>query len=374
MNPNHLVVGCPPGFNLSARLKSATSVRFAMAFAKRSGWELFSEVLLDGSKSIEILVGLNFGITDPALLQEWFGLANLKSKQLKIRVAPWSPTFHPKVIVARFPDGSAFAIVGSGNLTGGGQYHNVECGVFLTQNDHIGELEKWFGTLKATPLSQAIIDEYTQFYKYASKLNRTAVKSQRLVAAFNLGGETWYKDSFLSDFATFLATARGRGAVQNRIEGADRIRGALQMPTFDFDRSGFLDFYKTPEFGSIRQTYPGMVNNLAALRRTMRFLTSKPIDPDRFRSVFNRDGSQHVAGFGINQISKVLTVHGRRNWPVLNGRVWKTMEHYGYEVPWSSDGYLQFSSDMRDALSDVGTPDFWALDAFCEIRSRDLEA
>lgn len=145
------------------------------------------------------------------------------------------------------------------------------------------------------------------------------------------------------------------------------------MPSFGFDKLGFLDFYKTAEFGSIRQTYPDMVKNVGALRRTMRFLTSQPIDPDRFRSVFNRDGSHHVAGFGINQISKVLTVSDRRKWPILNGRMWKTMEHYGYEVPWSSDGYLQFSSDMRDALGETSKPDFWAFDAFCEIRSRDLE-
>jgi hypothetical protein len=63
------------------------------------------------------------------------------SKHLSVRVALWTPTFQPKVILARFGGKSAFAIVGSGNLTGGGQYHNVECGIFLTASDHTGEVE-----------------------------------------------------------------------------------------------------------------------------------------------------------------------------------------------------------------------------------------
>ena len=334
---------------------------------------MFRESLLSGPQSVDILVGLNFGITDPVLLQEWLAIADKPSSPVKVRIAPWYPIFHPKVIIARFPAGSDFAIVGSGNLTGGGQHHNIECGVFLTKSGDIDQVESWYSALKSTPLTQRIIDKYKPVSEQASKLARGALKSRELVAALVPGAAIWYRDAFLSDFAEFLATPRGQDAVKNRIEGANRIRRALQMPSFGFDKSGFMDFYKTAEFGSIRQAYPDMVRNVSALRRTMHFLTSQPIDPDRFRSVFNRDGSHHVAGFGINQISKVLTVFDRRKWPILNGRMWKTMEHYGYEVPWSSDGYLQFSSDMREALGQRGKPDFWAFDAFCEIRSRDLE-
>jgi HKD family nuclease len=373
MNPNHLLVGCPPGFDLAERLKSAVSVQLAMAFAKQSGWKLFRDSLLQSPKCVEILVGLNFGITDLALLQEWLALTNSPSSQLRVRVAPWLPIFHPKVMIARFADRSGFAIVGSGNLTGGGQHHNVECGVFLTQDDALEQVESWYKGLKSTPLTQKIIEKYRPVNDDAAKLARGALKARELVAALNPGSGAWYRDAFLSELADFLGTPRGQRALKNRVEGADRIRKALQIPAFNFDKAGFLDFYKTPEFGSIRQTYPDLVKSIAALRRSMRFLTSNSIDSDRFRSVFNRDGSQHVTGFGINQISKVLAVFDRRKWPVLNGRVWKTLEHYGYEIPWNSDGYLLFSSDMRDALSEKGKPDFWALDAFCEMRSRQLE-
>jgi len=344
-----------------------------MAFAKWGGWTLLSESLLNGPQSVEIIVGLNFGITDAKLLQYWLTLTNKPTSKLTVRVAQYLPTFHPKVIIAHFDNGSAFGIVGSGNLTGGGQHHNVECGVFLTEICDINDLDNWYEKLKCKPLTQKIIDAYKPVNDEAKKLARSALKSPELISTLNTGATTWYKDAILSDLAEFVATPRGQKAVKNRAEGAKRIRVSLRMPTFDFDKSGWLDFYKEPEFGSIRQTYPDMAKDLNALRRTMRFLTSEPVTPARFRSVFNRNGSFHVTGFGINQISKVLAVYERHKWPVLNGRVWSTLEHYGYIVPWSSDGYLQFSSDIRDALSEMGKPDFWAFDAFCEIMSRELE-
>lgn len=177
------------------------------------------------------------------------------SSPLRVRIAPYLPTFHPKVIIARFDDGSAFVVVGSGNLTGGGQHHNVECGVFVTKSCDIDEVKNWYEALKSTPLTQDIINEYKPVNDQARKLGKSALKSRRLIDALNPGTVAWYKDAFLSDFAEFLAMPHGQAAVKNRVEAAERIRKALRIPTFEFDKSGWLDFYKTHEFGTIRHTY-----------------------------------------------------------------------------------------------------------------------
>jgi len=363
-------VGCPPAFNLAESLKSAVSVRFAMAFAKPSGWKLFREALLEGTKDIEIIVGLSFWITDPAVLEEWLALTKDGSTQLKVRVADWSPTFHPKVIIARFADGSSFAIVGSGNLTGGGQYHNIECGVYLTQDDLIDELETWLGTLKGAPLSKQIITDYKPFFEKAKELN-TQASAARFTPSLTGEGH-WLRDAFISQFANFLETPSGQDALRSRIEGARQVRKALQMPSFNFDESGFKHFYTTPQFGSIRQAYyTNLAKNLPALRRAMSFLTSKSVDADRLNSVFA--GDHAVKGFGTNQITKVLTVYDRHKWPILNKPVASTLARYGYQLDWSARGYLAFSTHMRDALGTLGVPDFWALDAFCEVTYHDLQ-
>jgi len=345
-----------------------------MAFAKRSGWDLLREPLLSRDKDISIVVGLNFGITDPKLLEEWVSLSGEAPSRFQVRIAPQLPTFHPKVIIARFEDRSNFAIVGSGNLTSGGQRENVECGVFLKSEAEISELEEWYKNLLSTPLTKEIIEEYRPLHERAKAVEKRALAANGLIAALNKGATTWYKDLLLAEFADFLNSVRGKNAVKDRVDGARRIRAALKMPSFDFDKTGFLDFYGIAEFGRIRQAHRDMLQRLPALRRAMLSLIVKPLDLDRFRKVFERNGKQHVAGFGINQISKVLTVYDKRKWPVLNRRAWTTLNHYGYKVPWSAAGYLEFSADMRKCLGEINHLDFWEFDAFCEVKSRDLES
>ena len=70
MNLIHLVGGCPPGFDLVDCLHSTESVQLAMAFAKPGSWRSLRDCLLGGGKSVQIVVELNFGITDPKLLDE----------------------------------------------------------------------------------------------------------------------------------------------------------------------------------------------------------------------------------------------------------------------------------------------------------------
>jgi hypothetical protein len=202
-----------------------------MAFAKKGGWETIKEPLLAGNKTVEILVGLNFGITDPSLLANWLDLGIQNPQQFKVRVAPRLPVFHPKVIVIH-DDGASCAIVGSGNLTGGGQLHNIECGVFVEGNDAIDELEKWYCKLKSVPLTGKIIELYRPIYERSTKARKLPPDtSSGLDAALNEGGLKWYKNAFLKEFRQFLLTPRGKSSLGHRIQGASKVREALRIPS-----------------------------------------------------------------------------------------------------------------------------------------------
>lgn len=376
MTSKQIVVGCPKGFDLLKCLDSAAFVKLAMAFAKRSGWAIVQKALLSCNTKIKIVVGLNFGITDPDLLSEWLDLCGEMPTRFEVRVAPQIPVFHPKVIIVRQNQNidSSIAIVGSGNLTGGGQRHNVECGVYLDGELEIRELEAWYDGLRSVPLKKSIIGAYRPLYERAGKPKTSAVSfSRELAAALNEGQSDWYEDRFLDELTDFLSTPDGIKELKARINGAKKVRNALQMPLFSFKKADWVEFYGTYEFGSIRQTHPEMAEQVSALQRTFRFLLAKPLDVPRLRSVLDRDGGHHVLGLGMNQISKVLTVSDRRQWPLLNDRVWTTLFHFGYRVKWSAIGYLDFAQDMRRCLGRVGAVDFWALDAFCETKSREID-
>jgi len=110
-----------------------------------------------------------------------------------------------------------------------------------------------------------------------------------------------------------------------------------------------------------------MADFVPGLRKSVRALLA---DEKTFREVFNRAGKLHIEGMGSNQITKILTVHNRQKWPILNKRVWKTMMSYGYLIDWSASGYLRFARDLRNCMKGLGTINFWALDAFCLAKSK----
>jgi hypothetical protein len=136
-----------------------------MAFAKKSGWDSIKDDLLSGNTQVEILVGLNFEITDPGVLTEWLKLKEKDPYRFVIDVAPRNPVFHPKVILVERTDNSRFAIIGSGNLTAGGLSTNVECGVLIEAQDQLDELALWQSQLGGEPLNSAIIEEYRTVYR-----------------------------------------------------------------------------------------------------------------------------------------------------------------------------------------------------------------
>jgi HKD family nuclease len=372
MKSNQIVVSRPVGFDLCEALRCAKSVKLAMAFAKKSGWVLMKEALSSGKADVQIVVGLNFGITDPELLSEWLELS-AKTPQFKVRVAPERPTFHPKLMIIEC-ESVTCAIVGSGNLTGGGQLLNVECGVYISKDEEIKELNTWFNMLKSVPLIKKIIDEYRPVYRaFRKRQEESEVGSSGLTAALNPDGSGWYGDLFLEEMTLFLSTPEGKIALKGRIQGAEEVRASLRMPEFDFTKEGWLQFYGIPEFGRIRQTHPEMAGKISALRKALRLLGASPLDEEKFRAIYNRTGRFHVSGLGSNQITKVLTVLDRQRWPILNKRVSTTLSHYGYPVNWSAAGYLKFAEEMRETLKEAGQVDFWALDAFCEVKSRELD-
>jgi hypothetical protein len=374
------IIGAAENFDFLQSLRDAVFVTLVVAFAKKSGWNAIKDALLSGKTQLEVVVGLNFEITDPDVLSEWLKVKAQDPYRFTIEVAPRNPVFHPKVILVRRADGSRFALVGSGNLTGGGLATNVECGALIEDEAQLDELEVWCSQLARTPLSAEIIEEYREVYSDSlralwkqrgavSKLNRLLSPSKSPETSKPI--PVWDAPTFLKDMDAFLETDDGIAGLRNRTEGAKDIRSLLGMPTFDFSKHAWEDFYRIVEFGRIRQGYKSMSSEVVQLRKTLRLLTARHLDERTLEEILAVDGKHHVRGLGTNIVSKVLTVHDRKLWPLFNHRVKKTVEQYGYRVDWGAHHYLAFATAMRRVLARQGQPDFWAMDVFCEWRSRD---
>lgn len=376
------IIGLPERFVLEKSLCDAKAVTLIMAFAKQSGWLFINKALLSGNASVYILVGLNFDITEPAVLWEWLRLQEKYPYRFVVRVAPLEPVFHPKVILVQRQDDCRFAIVGSGNLTGGGLSNNVECGVMLEDRRQIDELISWQSNLSSTPLTAEIIEAYQPLYKAAVQagraVRRPASKLRDLLRNARVSDSyeplpNWDVPRFLSDMSQLLETKDGIDNLDNREAGAKSIRALLDMPTFNFNKQAWEAFYNIPEFGRIRQSYKAMSSQTNQLRKTLRILISPSLSEDHLEKILAMHGEYHVRGLGTNLVSKILTVHDRYRWPVFNNRIKKTFAHYGYNAEWGAIPYLRFAAMMRRILSKESKPDFWAMDVFCEVKSRTLK-
>ncbi|MEO7030299.1 MAG: phospholipase D-like domain-containing protein [Acidobacteriaceae bacterium] len=378
MHSKAIIVGKPNNFDLKRSLKSAQFVRIAMAFATRSGWNFIREELSTDGPVVDIVVGLSGWITEPRLLQEWYDLSIKRLRGFRVSVSPMRPIFHPKVVLVTEESGSKFAIVGSGNLTQGGQQENVECGAYICDEQAIAELEIWFAELSRLVLKKEIIESYRKDHNEARRLRARQALSKSGVQTQLKGAQTtdnwksphWDELRFMNDFKKFMKSADAIAGLESRVERAKAIRKALRMPRFNFDKSDWQEFYAIREFGAIRLTYQDIPNEMTKLRGMFRALIVKPLELETLESAFAIDGKRHIRGVGTNLISKVLTVHDRHWWPLFNRRVIATFGHYGYKAHWGAESYLRFAQDIRNCLASTDEVDFWALDVFCEYKSR----
>lgn len=116
------------GSRVLAELRSGMwkELRIAMAFARRSGVRYLSEAIREFSRNgrVQVVVGVKSLPTTTEALKELMA-AVAKNGEVRVFHHQQGPTFHPKMYLFKAP-GKAFAIVGSGNLTGGGLFGNYE--------------------------------------------------------------------------------------------------------------------------------------------------------------------------------------------------------------------------------------------------------
>jgi HKD family nuclease len=119
-------------------IKSSDEVWMAVAFLKERGLNLIREAMqekLNEGRDIHIVVGLYFGITDPAALTDLLkmnGIGKLNLYMAKDGVN--ERNFHPKLYI--FRSGKNYTIIsGSANITNGGLTKNIECSLQVTAHE-----------------------------------------------------------------------------------------------------------------------------------------------------------------------------------------------------------------------------------------------
>lgn len=168
---------------LNKSIRTSSKLRFAVAFAKNSGFQLLKDSLNDFfSKSgyAIFLIGLDFSSTDPNVLRDLLSY-QVKSKYFELLCYRGNSTgevstYHPKVYLLNGNVTKNVAIVGSSNLTRGGLQTNIEANLMISSSDDteiFSDLSDTFLSLRLDKRrvipNHEFIDKYEELYKLNRK-------------------------------------------------------------------------------------------------------------------------------------------------------------------------------------------------------------
>jgi HKD family nuclease len=167
-----------------------TEIEFAIAYLSKGGYSEIEESLtkfLKRKGKVLFLVGLSqVYVTESSALKKLLTLAQKqKNNLLEVKYHNLKgKEFHPKLVIAKLNDVPKFVIIGSSNLTSGGQKSNVEANVSVecgktsdSENQIFTEnVNGFFKYIWAAgrPLNSDVIKNYSSGEKKRRKLKVTA--------------------------------------------------------------------------------------------------------------------------------------------------------------------------------------------------------
>jgi HKD family nuclease len=180
---------------LKPYLSKAKELKFAVAFAKYSGFAMIEDNILEclehGAK-IEFLLGLDFRTTEPKVLRI---LHNMTDKNQNVKLFCFSdpstndtPVYHPKIYLIRRSE-KVFVSIGSSNLTAGGLQDNVEVNAVFLANEKEEIVSDIYGIYNKLKFQKGrfepnlnYIDEYEETYKTIQSKSIKALREKQVKA------------------------------------------------------------------------------------------------------------------------------------------------------------------------------------------------
>jgi HKD family nuclease len=169
---------------LNEMFQDALHFECAVAFAKMSGFKGIKkrlEASLKKGMSARFIVGLDFYLTDPDVLETLLKWKSRSNYELELYVSTAQPNvcFHPKIYSFRY-NKNTIALTGSANLTGGGFGGNWECSLLIRQqkdNEISRHLQGMINEKEVIELTDDDLAEYRAKHRLARAI-RSATERQ----------------------------------------------------------------------------------------------------------------------------------------------------------------------------------------------------
>lgn len=378
-NSSSVLFGAPDEFDFLSALRSAVSIKCAIAFGHMSGWARIHAALSSSpARSIEILLGQAFFQTEPELLDHLREREQNKGS-FQGRLAPVKPIFHPKVWVIETSE-TTHVIVGSANLSNGGFIENTECSAYINDRTVAESINGWFCRRweESSPLTLDLCRIYRRQHE-KTKAQRSALKKaiEAATEELEVAQLEWKRSEAIEAARLYFKTPTGMAASEERREAMDRIRKCLRPRTFEFTKADWLEFLEIKEFGDLKRIKRDTAKSLPQIRRAFLHLADERIPlAKRINEVVPLGGKYHVKNVGKNIVTKVMAMLHPEKWPVYNERVEKTLIAFGYPLATSEtfgEQYDAFCREVQSFVKECGFTEILSIDSFFEYYSRKHE-
>lgn len=385
-SPNHLN-------SVEHVIAEASKISIAVAFLKTKGLEKIVGRLrlrLEADAAVEIFIGSDFCLTEPAALQTLLDLAKRHSAlELYLAKAQRGSTFHPKLYMGLGAT-EARVLLGSANMTGGALTENEELSLSagLKPGDALlTQLEEVFRGYRSgarfEELDDVVLDRYRQTFKIAQDVKRRVERELAAAdsAIFDLARLSALHEEFRQDEKEMLALeSRRRDRKRARRVQRQIARMSSEGKLSVIDRALFEKRFRdlvTSGDGHRHLWHSGDIHRRgqAALRQPKKVIslfemaeTASVLSPvEGYARV--RASAAAIPGVGINLVSEMLCTFAPETYAVFNGNTAAALRVIGANPPksvtlFSPEAYGRICGIVEAVRRRIGEEDLSGTDAF----------
>lgn len=378
---------------LEELLRTATSIKLAVAFLKAKGLEKISPMLearLKAGAKVDIFVGRDFCLTEPSALET---LETLSKRYRTLEVfaakAEACSTFHPKLYLGIGPE-KANLLIGSANLTGGALTTNHEISVLssLELSDALlVDVEAIFAGYRQNNrfevLDSALLAQYRFIFKKAQEARRQIEKdiAASATALFDLTRLNALYAEFLEDRKEMNALRKRQRDRKTARAVQRKIAKMAALPKLSRgDRDAFETHFRnliTSGDGHAHLWHSGDIHRRgqAALKHPKKMMAlfalaeaaaKMPIEQGYAKL---RKPAVAIEGVGINMLSEILCTFAPDRYAVFNGNTAEALRLIGAETPnagslFSPAAYARVCDIVSAVGKRIGGKDLSDTDAF----------
>lgn len=378
---------------MSEVFHGASKISIAVAFLKLAGLQKVASMIqarLNAGTKIDIFVGRDFCLTEPAALDELLKLSTRYSS-LAVLVAKVEPrsTFHPKVYLG-IDDNEARLLVGSANLTGGALAANHELSVLSIlglADPLVSEVQAVFDDFRRSDrfevLDSLVLERYRLVFKAAESAKRRLERELASSATemFDLARLNALHQEFLQNDIEMKALKRRRrdrksaSLVQRKIAKLHKVSPLSPRNRADFEThfrnlvtrgDNHKHLWHSGDIHRRGQAALKQPKKTIALFALAESAAKLPVE-EGYGLIRARAGE--IKGVGINMVSEILCTFAPTRYAVFNGNTAAALRMIGADPPNggslpSPTAYKRVCSVVDAVRERIGASDLSEADAF----------